>query len=233
MASIFEGLLKPIQGLLKLLNSPLIIVIVLMIGVLGTIAFVLWTSLKPAKQILYISDDENIGDQMNVKRMAPAHLYSKKGKTIYRFVRFREAINFVIGGRTVTRWLAKVGTAYSKRLESGDVGEFTLYTIMIAVWGQEIIDALKDEEKQKLIESKVMLTVRLEEGTTPFEGMKDRAEAYIKQEEDAEMAKLFGENVRRELTKEDYIKTIALVGSGVALCYIAQAMGLIGGLQRD
>jgi len=229
MASIFDPILKPIQGLLKLLNSPLLIVIILMIGVVVIIAFVLWTSLRPAKQILYISEEENIGDQMNVRRMAPAHLYSKKGKTIYRFVRFREAINFVIGGRTVTRWLAKAGTAYSKRLESGDVGEFTLYQIMIAVWGQDIVDALKDEEKQKLIKSEVKITVRLEEGKTP-EGMTNRAEAYIKQEEDAEMAKLFGENVRRELTKEDYIKTIALVGSGVGLCYIAQAMGLIGGV---
>jgi len=229
MASIFDPILKPIQGLLKLLNSPLLIVIILMIGVVVIIAFVLWTSLRPAKQILYISEEENIGDQMNVRRMAPAHLYSKKGKTIYRFVRFREAINFVIGGRTVTRWLAKAGTAYSKRLESGDVGEFTLYQIMIAVWGQDIVDALKDEEKQKLIKSEVKITVRLEEGKTP-EGMTNRAEAYIKKEEDAEMAKLFGENVRRELTKEDYIKTIALVGSGVGLCYIAQAMGLIGGV---
>jgi len=229
MASIFEPILKPIQGLLKLLNSPLIIVIVLMVGVLGIIAFVMWTSLRPAKQVLYCSDDENIGDQMNLRRMAPAHLYTKKGKTIYRFVRFREAFNFVIGGRTVTRWFAKAGTAYTKRLESGEVGEFTLYNIMIAVWGEEIINALKDEQKQKLIESEVMITVRLEDKATP-EGMTDRAEAYIKNEEDAEMAKLFGENVRRELTKEDYIKTIALVGSGVALCYIAQAMGLIGGV---
>lgn len=227
MASLFEPIIRPILNLMSILNSPMVFVLLLIFVITGTITFFAWTSLRPAKHVLYFSEDENLGEQMNVNRLTPTFLYSKKAKTIYRYLRFREAFNFVIGGRTVTRWLAKKGTAFSKRLESGEVGDFTLFTIMKAVWGDEVINSLKAEEYQKLIESEVMITVRLEAGTTP-EGYKPIAETYIKKESDEEMAKLFGENVRRELSKEDWIRSAALVGSGIALCYVAQAMGLLG-----
>lgn len=230
MVSIFEGILKPIRGLLKLLNSPLIIVIVLMVGVLGIIAFVLYNSLRPQKKVLYISEAEGKGDEMNVNRMTPSFLYSKKKKDPYRFIRYRDAINFEINSRVVTRWLAKKGTAFTKKLEKGEVGEFTLYKIMIAVWGQEVIDALKDEQKQKLIESEVMLTVRLEEGLTPDDFKDNITEIQIKAEEDAEQAKSFGQNVRHGMFKEDWIRTAAIFVSGIGACYILQAMGILGGV---
>jgi hypothetical protein len=228
-ASLFEGILKPFSGIINFLNSPFSLVVILILIGIGLIGFLMWTSLRPEKKILYFSEDENLGQQLNVNKMAPAHLHSKKNKMIYRFVRFREAYNFQIGGKNVTRWLAKTGTAYTKRLESGEVGEFTLWDIMMTVWGKDVLDELKDEEKQKLIKSEVMITVNLEEGKTP-EGYKPLSETYINEESDAEMMKMFGENAKRAMQREDWIRSASLIGSGVALCYIAQAMGLLGGV---
>ena len=225
MATIVEQL----AGILQLFNNPMVILFLIALIVIAGFGLVLWQMLKPEKKILYFSEDENLGEEMNVKRMAPAHLYSKKKKDIYRFIRFREAFNFVIGLKNVTRWLAKKGTAFTQNLETGDVGPFTLYDIMISLWGEDVIDALKDEHKQKLIKSEIPITVRLERGKQP-EGYEPITEIYIKQEQDAEMASLFGENVRKELHREDWIRSGALVGCGIALCYIAQAMGLLAGV---
>ena len=95
------------------------------------------------------------------------------------------------------------------------------------VWGEKVVEDLTDEMKQKLIESEVLITVRLEEGKTP-EGYKDEPETYFTEESDEEMMKLFGVTVGKELHREDWIRTVALVGCGVALCYVAQAMGILG-----
>jgi len=222
-------LVEQLANLLKIFsNTTMIIFIIIVVGIAG-FGFFLWLQLKPEKKILYFSEDENLGEEMNVKRMAPAHLYSKKKKDLYRFIRFREAYNFTIGLKNVTRWLAKKGTAFTQHLETGDVGPFTLYQIMEVVWSEETIEALKDEQKQKLIKSEIPITVRLESKKEP-EGYEPITEIYITEEEDAEMARLFGENVRKELHREDWIRTIALVGCGIALAYVAQAMGLLAGV---
>ena len=225
MATIVDQII----GFLGFFKNPLVIMFfVILAGIAGSV-LIFWQMLKPEKKILYFSEDENLGEEMNVKRMAPAHLYSKKKKDIYRFIRFREAFNFVIGFKNVTRWLAKKGTAFTQNLETGDVGPFTLYDIMKVVWSEETIESLKDEQKQKLIKSEIPITVRLESKKHP-ENYEPITEIYIQQEQDAEMAKLFGENVRKELHREDWIRSGALVGCGIALCYIAQAMGLLAGV---
>ena len=190
----------------------------------------LWMSLKPVKKVLYFSEEEHQGQEFTIRKTTPAHLVSKPvKKDTYRFIRFRDSYNFQLGWKSVTRWLAKKGTAYSKNLEGGEVGPFTLFKVMNVVWGTEVIEALKDELKQQLIESEVMITVKLEEGMTPSEHT-DRSELYIKKEADEEMARLFGENIRKEFAREDWIRTAALLGCGVALAYVAQAMGLLAGV---
>jgi len=222
-------LVEQLANLLKIFsNTTMIIFIIIVVGIAG-FGFFLWLQLKPEKKILYLSEDENLGEEMNIKRMTPAHLYSKKKKDLYRFIRFREAYNFTIGLKNVTRWLAKKGTAFTQHLETGDVGPFTLFDIMKVVWSEETIEALKDEQKQKLIKSEIPITVRLESKKEP-EDYEPMSEIYITEEEDAEMARLFGENVRKELHREDWIRTIALVGCGIALAYVAQAMGLLAGV---
>lgn len=229
MGIIMATIIEQLAGIFNFISNPMVVLFIIALIVIAGFGIVLWQMLKPEKKILYFSEDENLGEEMNVKRMAPAHLYSKKKKDKYRFVRFREAFNFVIGFKNVTRWLAKKGTAFTQQLEEGDVGPFTLYDIMISLWGDDVIESLKDEQKQKLIKSEIPITVRLERKKHP-ENYEPITEIYIKEEQDAEMAALFGENVRKELHREDWIRSGALVGCGIALCYIAQAMGLLSGV---
>lgn len=229
-----EDILKTFGNIMGLFKGPLALIFLLLLVVIIVAGIYLYSEINPKKKILYCSEEENMGTEFTVKRMTPAHLYTTKHQgDKYRFIRFRNAFTFQIGLRTITRWFAKKGTAYAKNLEDGSVGEFTLLTVMKAVWGDEVIEELQDEMKQKLIKSEVMITVRLEKGTTPVDSegkpFKDIGELYIKKEADQEMASMFGETVRRALTKEDWLRSIALVGCGVALALVAQGMGLIGG----
>lgn len=218
-------------NILKIFNSPLFTVLLLgLLGALG-LGLAVYLQMKPAKRIWYFDPDENRGEVFKVERTTPAHIYTKKKKKDkYRFIRFREAFNFTLGMRAVTIWLGRRGTAYVKRLESDvELGDITLFEAMKSLWGDEVIDSLIDKQKQKLIESEVMVTVKLEKEITPKE-YKPVSELYIKKESDEEMARIFGENIKKDLFKEDWIRTVALVGCGVGLCYALQAIGILGGI---
>ncbi len=229
-----DSILNGLGNIMGLFKGPLALVILILVIVIAIAGYYLYSELNPKRKILYCSEEENMGTEFTVKKMTPAHLYTKKHQgDPYRFIRFRNAFTFQVGLRTITRWFAKKGTAYTKRLEAGDVGEFTLLTVMESVWGKDVIEELKDDMKQLLIKSQVMITVRLEDGLTPMKSdgtsYKDMGELFISEEADDKFAGLLGERIRREISKEDWIRTIALVGCGIALALVAQGMGLIGG----
>ena len=232
--SFVEGILKTLGNIMGLFKGPLALLFLLLLVVFIVAGYYLYSEINPRKKILYCSEEENMGTELTVKKMTPAHLYTKKHQgDPYRFIRFRNAFTFQIGLRTITRWFAKKGTAYAKRLEVGDVGPFTLLTVMTSIWGADVIEELQDEMKQTLIKSEVMITVRLEDGLTPKKSdgtdYKDMGELFISEEADDKFAGLLGERIRKEISKEDWIRTIALVGCGIALALVAQGMGLIGG----
>ena len=229
--SLVEGVQKFIGSIIGVVTNPAIILIVVGLVLVLGFGIMLWFMMKPDKKVLYFNEDEGWGQELEIARMTPAHVYTKmKKKVAYRFIRFRQAWNFQVGMKTVTRILAKKGTAYSMQLESGtEAGPYTLYDIMLSVWDKETVDALKDDIKQKLIESQVPITVKLEERLTP-KGHKAKSELFIKKEANDEMARVFGENIRREMNAEDWVRTAALVGCGVALAYVAQAMGFLAGV---
>jgi len=229
--SFVEGILNFVNSIISVVTSPTVMLILMgFILVLG-FGIMLWFMLKPDKKVLYFNEDEGWGQELDILRMTPAHVYTKmKKKVAYRFIRFRQAWNFQVGMKTVTRILAKKGSAFTMKLEEGtEAGPYTLYDIMLSVWDQETIDALKDDIKQKLIESTVPITVKLEAQMTP-KGQKPKSELFIKGEANQEMARVFGENIRREMNAEDWVRTAALVGCGVALAYVAQAMGFLAGV---
>jgi hypothetical protein len=227
MASILEILMGPIKALGNLLNSPLATVVLIAIGVFVIGGLYLYNSLKPSKKIVYLHEAEHQGEFLPVINTTPNHYHSKRGKDPYEFVRFREPYTITSSWKTTTYIFAKSGSAYTKDMEFGEKGPFTLWQIMQGVWGVETCEALLDEQKQKLIESKVAITVKLEPGFTP-EGLKERNEFAIQKEADAQQAQIFGINLKKQLNKEDYIKYAGLVGTGVALALVGQAMGLIG-----
>ena len=229
--SLIEGVQKAIGGILSFVTNPALILIIIGLVAVSGFGVFLWFALKPDKKVLYFNENEGWGEELEIERMTPAHVYTKmKKKVAYRFIRYRAAFNFQVGMKTVTRFLAKKGTAFTSRLEGNkEVGPFTLYTIMQSIWPQEVIDSLKDEIKQKLIESTVPITVRLDQELTP-KGQKPKNELFIKNEANQEMARVFGENIRREMNAEDWVRTAALIGCGVALAYVAQAMGLLAGV---
>ena len=229
--SLVEGAQKLIGGIIKSIATPTFTFILLGLIVVVGFGVVLWVMLRPDKKVLYFNEDEGWGEELHIERMTPAHVYTRmKKKVAYRFIRFRQAWNFQVGMKTVTRILAKKGSAYTMKLESNtEAGPFTLYDIMKSVWDEETVDALKDDIKQKLIESKVPITVKLEARLTP-EGLKPKTELFIKNEANQEMARVFGENIRREMNAEDWVRTGAIFASGIGMAYILQAMGLLAGV---
>lgn len=219
-------------NILKAFNSPIFTILIIALLGSGGLGLAIYLFMKPVKRIYYFDPDENQGEVFNVERTTPALLYTKKKKqNRYRFIRFRDAFNFTINWRTVTLWLARRGTAYVRKLgDAGEELEITLYKAMETLWGIDVIESLIDEQKQKLIESEVMVTVKIDESITSVESKQPLSELFIKKESDEEMARIFGENIKRELSREDWIRTAALIGCGVGLTYALQAIGILGGI---
>ncbi len=221
--------MKGLGSIAGLFTNTLFQMVIIGMLLLGAFGLFLWFSLKPDKKILYVTGEEGWGEELTIQRITPAHVYTKMKKgNAYRFIRYRAPIMFQVGMKTVTRFFGVKGTAYTKTLEEGEAGPYTLLNIMTSVWSEEIIDELEDDIKQKLIKSQVPITVRLQTHETP-QGMIPRSELWLKKEANDEMARVFGENIRREMNAEDWVRTIGLVGAGVGLALVAQAIGIIGG----
>ncbi len=227
-----QDLMKGLGSIAGLFTNTLFQMVIIGILMLGGFGLFLWFTLKPDKKILYVTGDESWGEELTIQRITPAHVYTKMKKgNAYRFIRYRAPIMFQVGMKTVTRFFGLKGTAYTRTLEEGEAGPYTLLDIMTSVWSEKIIDELEDDIKQKLIMSQVPITVRLQTHATP-EGMKPRSELWLKKEANDEMARVFGENIRREMNAEDWVRTLGLVGAGVGLALVAQAIGIIGGFAQ-
>lgn len=100
----------------------------------------------------------------------------------------------------------------------------TLWDALKGVWGDELTAKLAEEHREKIINSEVYVTVELEAGQTP-EGFEPITEEDIKNEANKTFAKLLADGIKN-VQKEDWIRTVALIGSGIAILAVMIMMGL-------
>jgi hypothetical protein len=143
----------------------------------------------------------------------------QKGLPAHRFLKYAPGYNGVVGKfvrRMRTLFLGKEGTAYTWHLEGDKKVESTLTATLLTLWGKKFYDLIPDEQKQKVEEAKINVTVDLESGLTP-EGYRPITEEDIHTEEDRKAAETFWEGKKR-LDSGQWLKIIlpGLAGFGLA-----------------
>ena len=223
----------------SLVLNPFIWVTLGVLGVVGYAVLIIYRRYKPEMQVMYESPNEGIGFQYEVDELTPTKIYCKG--IDYSFVRNARAIVYYIGRKAVTRWKAQKGFAYTCELDIKNSDgttkqadhKYTLWEIFQSLYSKNVIDDLRDDVKQKLIESNVMITVDLEPNPTPSETDAETGESKplpsiseqdIKSEGNRKMAELIGISIRERLKSSDRLRDLAFIGSGIALGFVIKEL---------
>jgi len=201
------------------------------IFIIGFSAFFLKREIIPSLgRILYFSETELIGSELSVKKITPKRLLTKD-KRFFRIAGTR-AYNFRIRRKNVLTWLGKVSTAYlfkpatTPEGKAEKIGSF--YDGLVTILGESVVKLMKPEHLDKCIRSELFVTVNLGEGYTP-EGLPVIDETGMYTEQDREMARMLGKGLKEGFRKEDWIRNGGLIGLGIALTFILQNLGILGG----
>lgn len=187
------------------------------------IILIIFFRLKPSKLVLYVDEDSGTGMQLDVVNESPKRLFCEG---LYRFYRFSKAYNFKNGFKLTTMYFAKRGSAYTKMLKNGIITNVKLWEILTTVLSPNSIEKISDEDKEILIESDILVTIDLETGFTPT-GSAIISEYEAKKEANEEFASLIGKGMNKELNRTDIMKAVALLGAGMAVAYILNALGIV------
>jgi len=147
-----------------------------------------------------------------------------------RFIRNSVAYTLREGGKTLTCWLAKRGTAYTFQPDYTEEGRGkvigSMWDRLLSILGTTIETEFSDEWRESLKESKVYVTVELEKGVTP-DGMEVMSETGVNTEANQGMSDLIGVGLRQRILKEDWVKNFGLMAIGATALWLAQTMGVI------
>lgn len=119
----------------------------------------------------------------------------KKGMPIQRFFKLHPGFTGIVGRfikKPVTRFLGIEGTAYTWKIELGRWKKLgSLEDAMKTVWGEDFWATVPERQKALCEESRIQVTVGLDEAPLTPAGMRSISEEDIKQEEDRMASKTF------------------------------------------
>lgn len=234
MASLF-GEFNFFTSLVNAVTNP--IVLLSLFGLMASVA-VLWAineNLKRAYEIWYFSESERLIEIKPASSLSPKQV---KTKDNYRFIRNSVAYTLKRGAKTVVVWLAKRGTAYTFKPETGKLDKDgnpiykrvgTLLNGLENALGQDMLEELKRDNPdiyQKLQVSDVFVTVDLESGITP-DGLPAMNEQDVFNEANNDLASLIGHRIRHAINETDWIEKIAIAGSGGLVIILLQGLGIL------
>ncbi len=145
-----------------------------------------------------------------------------KGMPIQRFFKYHPGFTGIVGRiikKPITRYLGIEGTAYSWQIKNGTWEKLgSLKDAVETVWGEDFWSHVPDRQKALLEESRIQVTVGLDEAPLTPGGMRSISEEDIKQEEDRQASKTFWQEHSGQI--KGYIINLFLAGGtgfGVAL----------------
>ena len=206
--------------------SPVAIALYFITGFCAVL-FMLIQRTKPIREVMYIRERDRRGRRLPIKFETARTLEVRvRGLNPMRFFKWGGAYVFHEGGRMVTRYFGKEGTAYTWKLKGGKWNILgTLYDGVKAVLGDEFVNKLRDDLKDKLKTSKVYVTVDLEEGTAPPK-LPTLREEDIYDEQDRHAASILVERMRVSAKRELYQGLLWLC-VGAMLVLLAVQLGWI------
>lgn len=173
---------------------------------------------RPRMEVLYFSESDRRLKPIKINKEKPRSLVHK-GSEAMRFFKYRGSWGaLAFGGlKKITTFLGKMGTAYTFQTEGGEVKIGKLYDAVKLVWGEDVCDKLKPEQRDLLQKSEIYVTVDLEKGITP-EGFEPITEGDIASEGELKVVESYARG-RSEAQKPpalQYMFTL-IAGAGIGI----------------
>lgn len=189
---------------------------------------------RPKKnQVWKIIPGDNRGYDLDVVEENALSLYCEPIGTLppQRFMKYRPGFTTEIKRRfgrlmKITRHIGREGTAYTQRFEAGILKNIRLSDTLKVLWG-ESYQLIPKELLPAIEESKIGVTIRLEDDPLTPENLKVLSEENIKTEEDRKASETFWKG-RASALRGATVQNFAWIGFGFGICFvICLAMGWI------
>jgi len=103
---------------LLLFDNPMLLGMIVLVGIL-TIAMLLIKRLKPIREVMYLRERDRRGQRLRITEETATTIYCRrKTGNDKRFFKWGGSYIFHEGGRMVTRFFGKEGTAYTYRFQT-------------------------------------------------------------------------------------------------------------------
>jgi hypothetical protein len=153
-----------------------------------------------------------------------------KGMPVQRFFKLHPGFTGIVGRflrKPVTRYLGIEGTAYTWLIKSGRWEKLGgLGDALKTVWGEDFYSTLPERQSKMIDESRIQVTVGLDEAPLTPEGMRSISEEDIKQEEDRRASKTFWEEHGSQM-KGFLINVFLAGGTGFGIALLLVMIGII------
>jgi len=186
----------------------------------------MWLTRPKKNQVCKLIPEDSRGYDLDIEEENANFVYCEGIETLppQRFLKFRKSFTITQRRRLgkflkINRLLAREGTAYAQRIESGEITNVSLSKVLIALWGPENYDTVRSKAPEliDLVEKgKVNVTIGLEEDPITPHNLKPMSEENIKTEEDKQAARVLWKGMKESL-KESFIHNFAYIGSGIAM----------------
>lgn len=154
----------------------------------------------------------------------------KKGMPLQRFFKLHPGFTGIVGRflkKPITRYLGIEGTAYTWQIENGRWKKLGgLQDAVRTLWGEDFYATVPERQKDLLEESRIQVTVGLDEAPLSPAGMRTISEEDIKSEEDRRASKVFWEEHKSQ-QRGFYINMILAAGTGFGIALALQLLGIL------
>lgn len=153
-----------------------------------------------------------------------------KGFPLQRFYKLHSGYTGIVGRfikKPITRYLGIEGTAYTWKIQEGVWKKLgSLQDALQTVWGANFYDTVPEKQRKLLEESRISVTVGLDESPITPEGMRAISEEDIKQEEDRRASKTFwAEN--QQGAKNMIVNLLLAGGTGFGIALLLMMIGIL------
>jgi len=157
----------------------------------------------------------------------------KKGHPLHRFIKLFPGYTGMVGRflkKAVTLYFGREGTAYTWRLKSKIKEELgSLASALKVVWGEEFYGVIPEEQRKKVEESQINVTVKLDDTEIAEDGKGNplplRREEDIKTEEDRIAAQTYWQG-KALAERGTWMQWMFIFGAGMgAMAIISKLFG--------
>lgn len=203
-------------------------------GIFVGIGLLVGLFLKPwmGNQVIKISPSDHRFTDLDIEEETSISVQckKKKGMPIQRFLKLHPGFTGIVGRfirKPITRYLGLEGTAYTWEIENGKHKKLgSLGAVVQGIWGEDFWETVPERQKAMLQESRILVTVGLDESPLTPPGMRTISEEDVKQEEDRQASKTFWSEHGAQM-KAFFINLILAGGTGFGIAMLLMMLGII------